>query len=268
MEKNSFTPSISKTAFSCPHCGAYASQTWFRIFLTPYRGNDRTPTIAHADVISNIEELPEASQGTKTKLTAWATKMLSERPFINQEEKDIYLNQLLYNCNVSKCFNCGELTVWIHKKIAYPVNGFKIQADKNMPQHIKQLFDEAGQIVDFSPKGAAALLRLCVQYLCKELGESGKNIDTDIANLVSKGLNPLIQKSLDIVRVIGNESVHPGEINLDDNREIAMKLFELVNLVCHQMITIPKEIGDIYNGLPDKKLKAIEKRNQKAISTT
>lgn len=50
-----------------------------------------------------------------------------------------------------------------------------------------------------------ALLRLSIQMLCKHLGESGEDLNGDIANLVKKGLNAVVAKSLDVVRVIGNE---------------------------------------------------------------
>ena len=38
----------------------------------------------------------------------------------------------------------------------------------------------------------------------------------------------LIQKALDFVRVVGNEAVHPGEINLDDNKELYSLIFCLI----------------------------------------
>ena len=78
-------------------------------------------------------------------------------------------------------------------------------------------------------------MRLCVQRLCRHLGEKGENIDDDICALVKKGLNPLVQKSLDIVRVIGNEAVHPGVLDLKDDRDTALRLFELVNSIADRI---------------------------------
>lgn len=64
------------------------------------------------------------------------------------------------------------------------------------------------------------------------------------------------------MRVIGNESVHPGEIDLRDNKDIAYKLFELINIIAQTMITQPKEIDNLYKKLPKSKIKAIEKRDE------
>ena len=106
------------------------------------------------------------------------------------------------------------------------------------------------------------MLRLAIQKLCQQLGESGENLNDDIGELVKKGLSSKIQKSLDIVRVIGNESVHPGQINVGDNKETAYKLFELINLIAHAMITQPKEIDNLYNTLPKEKLDGITERDK------
>ncbi len=112
-----------------------------------------------------------------------------------------------------------------------------------------------------SPRGAAALLRLVIQKLCKHLGQNGVDLNADIANLVNQGLSPKIQKALDVVRVIGNEAVHPGQIDLNDNPEMASKLFVLVNLIVDAMITQPKQINDLYRSLPESKRKAIDARD-------
>jgi len=112
-----------------------------------------------------------------------------------------------------------------------------------------------------SPKGSTALLRLALQKLLEQLGETG-NINNSIGNLVQRGLSPKIQQALDVIRVVGNNAVHPGEINLDDNIEVAMKLFKIVNIIAQDMITHPKEIEDIYDDLlPDGAREAIERRD-------
>ena len=49
--------------------------------------------------------------------------------------------------------------------------------------------------------------------------------------MVAEGLNPKIQKAIDLVRVVGNNAVHPGQINLDDNSAIALKLFKIINMI-------------------------------------
>ena len=132
----------------------------------------------------------------------------------------------------------------------------------DLPEDIRSDYLEAQGIVGRSPRGAAALLRLCVQKLCKHLGEPGKNINDDIASLVKKGLPKAVQQALDTVRVIGNQAVHPGQMDLRDVRQTAETLFKLVNLVTQRMMSDPKEVQEVYEGLPQSARDAIDKRDQ------
>lgn len=264
MANEDTTPLISKTAFNCPHCGAYTTQHWYQLVADSYSEEHRTPTIPTAEMVEEFRTAREIDQETKNALLEWGGKMLSGKPFFESNNGSLYSRPVVQNCNLSRCYNCKELSIWIHDQIVYPNTKIDIHPNNDLPEKIRSLFEEAREIVDSSPKGAAALLRLSVQYLCKELGESGKNIDKDIASLVGKGLNPLVQQALDVVRVIGNESVHPGEIDLNDNKEIAVKLFGLVNLICEQMISHPKQVQQLYGSLPEGKREGIEQRNAKA----
>ena len=134
--------------------------------------------------------------------------------------------------------------------------------NEDLNQDIKEDYNEASEIVEKSPRSASALLRLSIQKLCQQLGEKGKDLNEDIGKLVKKRLPVKIQQSLDVVRVIGNESVHPGEIDLRDDKDTAYKLFELVNIIADTMITQPKEIDKLYKNLPKKKLDGIKKRDK------
>nr|VFJ66615.1 MAG: protein of unknown function (DUF4145) [Candidatus Kentron sp. FM]VFJ68354.1 MAG: protein of unknown function (DUF4145) [Candidatus Kentron sp. FM]VFK16384.1 MAG: protein of unknown function (DUF4145) [Candidatus Kentron sp. FM] len=242
MNENTDTvPAINKTAFSCPHCGAYTTQSWSRVFSDPYPEDYRTPFITESsgkEEIENNWKIDLYGAG----LVEWEKKVISGALFIDKQalSTSVYF---LGNVNISQCYNCEEIAIWARDRLIYPGAKIAIQPNQDLPSRIKGLFEEAREIVASSPKGAAALLRLGIQHLCKELGESGKNINQDIANLVKEGLDPRVQQALDIVRVIGNEAVHPGKIDLDDNRDTALRLFDLVNLICDRMITHPKQEG-------------------------
>src|SRR5207253_9157908 len=100
-------------------------------------------------------------------------------------------------------------------------------AHADMPADVRADYDEAAAIVQRSPRGAGALLRLALQKLMPHLGEKGKNMNGDIASLVASGLDPGMQQALDALRVIGNNAVHPGELDLQDNVETVGSLFGL-----------------------------------------
>lgn len=169
------------------------------------------------------------------------------------------------------CNHCKFYTIWVAEesnsgfyKMVYPNIGSVQQPNDDLPESIKIDYFEAASIVNLSPRGAVALLRLSLQKLCKHLGEPGKDINTDIGSLVKRGLNPSIQMALDSVRVIGNNAVHPGAIDLSDDRETAYKIFGLINFITNAMITQPREINELYNTTVTGGVKeAIDRRDKK-----
>ncbi len=179
---------------------------------------------------------------------------------INDHQESQY-SQTLDNLHVSRCRSCNDVSLWLYDNVIFPNIKFEIEPNSDLSDEIKQDFNEARDVLPFSARAAAALLRLCIQKLCIQLGLPGKNINNDIAELVQRGVSPKIQKSLDIVRVIGNESVHPGTLDLRDNRDTAEVLFKLVNQIAYDVITHPKELDEVYASLPEEKRQAIEKRD-------
>jgi hypothetical protein len=176
------------------------------------------------------------------------------------DEKNPIMIEGLSSAN---CLRCGKISYWQDEKMIYPTMQEAPQASNEMPEVIKKDYDEARLVFSCSSRSAAALLRLAIQKLCIELGEKGKNINEDIASLVRKGLPVKIQQGLDVVRVIGNHAVHPGVIDVDDNPEIVLALFKIINLIVDTMITKPKEIEDMYHGLPETAKKQIFDRDNK-----
>lgn len=163
--------------------------------------------------------------------------------------------------SAAECTHCSSHSYWHGENLLVPSASTVEMPSIDLPEACKGEYLEAREIIDISPRGSAALLRLCIQKLLKELGKSGNNINGDIADLVKEGLPLLVQQSLDICRVVGNNAVHPGEINLDDTPEISRSLFRLINLIVHDRISRPKEVKALYDALPAGAREAIEKRD-------
>lgn len=136
----------------------------------------------------------------------------------------------------------------------------------DLPSKCSDIYLEARNVSSDSPKAAAALLRLCVQLLLVELGGKGKNLDDDIAKLVTAGLPAQVKDALDICRVVGNNAVHPGEIDLNDDPEMAGQLFELINFIVRETIERQKTLKAMYEKLPIGAREAIAKRDAKTLS--
>ncbi len=253
-------PSLQKGAFSCPHCGAYTTQHWHKLRSQELKNGDfpaRYSATLH-DAVSGDRELDDEA---KKPFLEWLKNLKSGFVFFEREGGE-YFETKVYNLNLSSCYHCHKVAVWVGERVVFPDSKVAISPNADLPHDILKDFEEASAIANQSPRGAAALLRLCIQKLCIHLGEKGKKIDDDIGSMVKKGLNPLVQQALDIVRVIGNEAVHPGSIDLNDDRETALQLFELVNAIVDQMITHPKAVKELYAKLPESKRKAIEARDK------
>jgi hypothetical protein len=161
----------------------------------------------------------------------------------------------------SKCERCHNYALWIKKDMIYPADSIAPLPCDDMPANVKDDYLEARDIVNASPRGASALLRLSLQKLMPHIGEKGANLDDDIRALVGKGLPEMIQQSLDSVRVIGNNAVHPGELDLKDDIQTAKTLFDLVNLIVDYTITKPESVKAIYERIPKDAKAAIARKD-------
>lgn len=261
MNSKVVPPSISSVSFSCAHCGAHADQTWYDVYAVQIEKHG-TPLMADEGFIEVLNHDKSIPDEIRDRHVTYVQRILRGEVFFEHNEKSHYCEPDIANVSISRCYSCEKLSVWIHDRILHPPQRVGIEPNSDLPPDILRDYDEARLILDASPRGAAALLRLAIQKLCAQLGEAGKNINDDIASLVKKGLDKRVQQALDIVRVVGNDAVHPGQIDLRDDRGTATKLFGLVNLIAEKMITEPKHVEALYGSLPEAKRQAIEKRDQ------
>lgn len=225
---NIVAPQFNERKFTCPTCGAYSQMSWQNLFMRQAAGFAVTGVALSICGSCDAEAIWKRNTGPKSN--------------------DPALQAL---ANVASTAN-----------MVYPPTVSAPNANTDLPASCVQDFEEARQIARVSPRAAAGLLRLCIQKICKELGEPGKDINQDIKALVAKGLPVQVQQALDTVRVVGNEAVHPGTISNEDHATQVNSLFTLVNIIVQQMISQPKAVREMYEKLPPAKLEGIEIRDR------
>ncbi|CAN5389015.1 hypothetical protein BH10ACT8_BH10ACT8_11340 [soil metagenome] len=166
----------------------------------------------------------------------------------------------------SLCTVCRGQSWWISRTLRVPATVIGPMPHESMPGEVTALYEEARDVAARSPRAAAALLRLALQQLFTELVPGEKNLDRAIGELVQKGLDPSIQRAMDVLRVVGNHSVHPGEIQLAGDTGLSEALFELTNQVVEQMIARPAKIEELFNMIPQGARDAIERRDEPPVT--
>lgn len=228
-----------ETAFNCPYCISFNQQRWLGI-------------CAHWIDIEFIKNHPHDLMEHYKNI---------QHITLGDSKPDDCIT--VDGAHLSECTRCNRISIWQGDKLVYPAPTSRQHPSFDMPDEVKADFTEAASIAHLSPRGAAGLLRLALEKLCHHLGDPNKKIDTNIKAFVADGLSVKVQQALDAVRVIGNEAVHPGEMDLKDDQETVDILFGLVNLIVRSMITEPNHVEAIYAKLPEAKRAGIENRDKK-----
>jgi len=197
-------------------------------------------------------------------------------PYCNVFAQQIWWN-LRYNRNweetflsdwkASKCDHCWNFSMRGNNELIYPTVSVITMPHLDMPDTVKELYNEARDIAWKSPRAAAALLRLALEKLTEELWETNWKLNTRIGNLKKKWLPEKAIQALDIVRITANEwGSHLGQIDLtgSDNADLVNQLFFLLNFIVEHVITVNNQLDAMYAALPEDKKKGIENRDNQS----
>lgn len=155
--------------------------------------------------------------------------------------------------NYGDCPSCEKKIITLEYKknnfLVYPKVSFCDNAPKEVPQHIAEDFNEAGLILNDSPKASAALGRRCLQTIIHEHFKVKKRNLSEEIDEVMKQVPPYISKQLDAIRQIGNFSAHPiksqntGEIvNVEvEEAEWCLKILQSLFEFCYVQPKIAEE---------------------------
>lgn len=219
-----------KNAFVCPHCSSFAQQDWHFIDILTKSFVDRNGFDEEVDYYELVS-FENPKPGTKIAF--------------------------------SDCKVCSQSALWFDRKLVYPRKNTIEKPHELMPKEVKEIYDEAAAVYDISPRSSAALLRLGLEILLPHLGADKAKINTMIQQLVEerKAIGR-VQKAMDALRVIGNDAVHPGVIDLEgrDNKEVSLALFKITNYIVAETLGSDEMIEDLYSLLPGRVKEGIETR--------
>lgn len=217
-------PNFKGESFTCPHCGAFSQMIWESLLYNCPKGGCYISDFWHVTCAS------------------------CKQPHIWMKTNN-YINE------IGESYPSGT--------IIYPDATGIAPPSEDMPEDVKKDYLEAANIYQKSPRGAVALLRLGLQKLCIHLGGKGKNINDDLATLAKDELiSKKLIKSADIIRIVGNNAVHPGTISDGDFDDVSFKLFTLINMIVQQGITEPKEVDNMFGSLPEGPRQAAVNRDK------
>lgn len=208
---------------TCPHCGAYTQQN----FLNKLNGR------YHYTLTSKSHPISYSHHET------------------NKTDID--------NITMLQCCVCRNFIIFKDEEQIYPIKANIEDPNPDMPEDIKKDYYEARNIFNLSVRGSCALLRLALDKLLINLEITDKNLFDKINTYCNKFKpDETMKQALHAIRIVGNESVHPGTFNVEDNKDIALLLFDILNDIVQEHITKKKKREQMFKKLPEKAIKNIK----------
>ena len=231
-------PTHGAPSFDCPHCGAHAQQTWPQAVLCADEGG----------VTTDWSSIDRSECYTCKKETVWHAQR-----------------------RYSGSSGAGYSHSWMEWGILWPRERAGVPAHERLPEDLRPLYDEAREVADLSPRAAAALLRLLTETLLRQVAEAPKAKPFDlIGQLVREGkLDEQARMLAAYLRITGNNAVHPGQIDEDEDAQKRVSvMFPFVNSLVQRLIADPAEINELYEQLPEEARAAADRRDGRSSSTS
>ncbi len=227
--EQSTAPGAEDGIIRCPRCRVRAGQQWGDLVVA-YGAGGIQPFADEA-----LSDRPEVSGvGFRTAPAKWRS---------------------------AHCSGCDRKTLWRDGENVYPVTSAAPPPHALMNPEVRDLYEEAGQVLPHSRRAGAALVRAALEKLLCELDDdapASARLDDRIAR-ISKRVSTPLAELLDVIRFLGNSSLH-GDTDAElvvmyldgesDADKIAELLFDAINDLIDELIARPAATQELWSKLP------------------
>jgi hypothetical protein len=135
------------------------------------------------------------------------------------------------NLHISNCHSCNGFSLWVRGVLVFPT-----RIDKT-PELVEEDLEEAAAILNKFPRGATALMRVCIQKLVPLLEDNGKELNQRVSSLVRKGLEMEIQQAMDVLQVLRSDSTQLNPLGSEADRETALRFLDSLKEVLERRMS-------------------------------
>lgn len=243
-------PTYGKTAFNCPHCGAFAHQRWHSLVAEAVHKNEPPA--------SRVRSLRQIAHNKDQNLS-----IFPESPKLADEMQELGIALPINYLFACVCQHCSGISIWNDWVMIFPGHMAGPNPSSDLPEDLLPDFTEARSVLRASPRSAAAICRIMLEKLLGILKIEGKDLYNKIDTLKRQGIATEVGRSLDLVRIYGNNGAHPGQIQVSDDFETSVILLSLINYLVEKLITLPKSAHALYVNIPEQKRAALEGKLEK-----
>ncbi|HEY7244156.1 MAG TPA: DUF4145 domain-containing protein [Xanthobacteraceae bacterium] len=223
MTLHAVEPKLGADTFSCPHCDTAAHQDWYSLFLKPE--NDADVVVVAPEAITTASMALHSKPDEIKEIDQFVERLKKNELTFEYQKHSQSLKVKMANLHLSSCHSCNGFAIWVGQRLVFPYWVEKI------PEIAEQDLDEAAAVLNKSPAGAAALMRICIQKLMPLLKENGKRLDENISSLVRKGLEVEIQQAMEVLQVLRDEPVQLTNLESKEEQETALRFFDSLKAV-------------------------------------
>ena len=223
-------PRLRAESFSCPHCNTVAHQDWYSLFLKPENAAEVRVLTPETVIVSTLRQ--GEGQPDSLKEIDRFVERLKKNALTHEYQKHPHpLKVKMANLHISSCHSCNGFSLWVGGLLVFPT-----RIDKT-PELVEEDLEEAAAILNKFPRGATALMRVCIQKLVPLLEDNGNALNQRVSSLVRKGLEMEAQQAMDVLQVLRSDPAQLTHLESQADKETALRFIDSLKEVLERRMS-------------------------------